>query len=106
MKMLRTYKIFLVSLFWGASAAPVWAQVSYSYRGLNEDLSYPTWELPTPACYGEQNTETHYNIVMRDCDCGCTSGVATNGSSTRSSTRENGVEIFYPPFADKIVLYI
>jgi hypothetical protein len=80
------------------------AQISFDESGLSDNLPYPAWTTPTPACY-DLTTEYHYNLEMRDCNCGCTSGFSYSSTSTRYSTRGGVVEILYPPFADRTISF-
>ena len=118
---------FFLSLFFLGTGA--WAQIVFDERGLSEDLPYPQWTTPTPACY-DIAAEAHRTLIdMRRnwdsnddpyCDggsrdngvcveaksTGFTTSYGTTASHYRTSAASGGAEIFYPPFANVNIRYI
>jgi hypothetical protein len=79
---------------------------------LSDNIPYPAWTTPTPACY-DLTTENHYDIKMGNCngDDKCSGDEdkyngCTHTSYTYYFRTTGGVEILYPPFADRTIKFI
>jgi hypothetical protein len=89
------------------------AQTTFDERGLQENMGFPQWTTPTPACYDFSGNETHYGSIIGSCsgDDRCDDDEAKFdsykvGPLQVNADRTTGVSILQPPFNNVSIKFI
>ena len=89
------------------------AQTTFDERGLSENLPFPQWTTPTPACYDIGGNEVHWDYIVGNCTgdhkCSGDEDKYTGykvGVGNNVLPRTTGVSILQPPFNNRTIKYV